>query len=435
MTESPQRGVNRIPSYVYFSDLDEHEGLAEEHNRFTDLRPSRRSLADRQVALVSFDHKSVGACARMTRSRRKAASYKWLVTFDEFVFFDDPVSIDDLAPAVGQKTANALQRARRDRGRQLDDAATGEVLDALKTLRPEVEPDLVRLDAISAPRDRRPRTEDAEPVVEFERDAVGLALDLAGLRDERVEVLSAWDGSTAEPFLRGIEQFRVPEDAAIHHDSRVFGGWNALEPTVVGMTRFERRGRRVTVINVNRTPIERTLGVDLIYYTSTFDSYVLVQYKRMQHADEDADERWHFRPDNQFDEEIVRMRTLIEAQAEDITPNEFRLDERCCYLKLCRSITQQPFSRDLISGIYIPLAYWDCLVTAGALRGPRGGTLLTYENVVRYLTTGTFVSLVKSAWVGSRGVTTDQISEVIRQGLAVRRSLVLAHAFGDEPSE
>ena len=30
---------------------------------------------------------------------------------------------------------------------------------------------------------------------------------------------------------------------------------------------------------------ERTLGVDLIYYTRAFNSYVLVQYKRMQHSE------------------------------------------------------------------------------------------------------------------------------------------------------
>jgi hypothetical protein len=194
------------------------------------------------------------------------------------------------------------------------------------------------------------------------------------------------------------------------------------------MARFERRGRRVTVINVNRTPIERTLGVDLIYYTSTFNGYVLVQYKRMEHADDDDDERWRFRPDNQFEDELARMRTLVESEASDVEPNDFRLDERCCYLKFCRSVTPQPFSRDLISGIYVPLAYWDCLVKAEALRGPRGGTLLTYENVIRYLTTGTFVALVQSSWVGSRGITSDQITEVIQNGLAARRSIILARA-------
>ena len=161
-------------------------------------------------------------------------------------------------------------------------------------------------------------------------------------------------------------------------------------------------------------------------------TYVLVQYKRMHHARDDADERWHFRPDDQFELQLARMRTLIEEQAPEANPNDFRLDERCCYLKFCRSITQQPFSKDLISGIYIPFSYWNFLASSGALRRPRGGTVLTYENVGRYLTTGTFVSLVKSSWVGSRGVTTNQITQVIRQGLSNERSLVLAHASGDE---
>jgi hypothetical protein len=141
---------------------------------------------------------------------------------------------------------------------------------------------------------------------------------------------------------------------------------------VVGVAVFEQRDRRVTVINANRTPIERTLGVDLIYYSSRFNAYVLVQYKRMRHADDDDGSRWHFRPDNQFEAEIARMRTLVEERAEDVGPYEFRMDERCCFLKICPSVVAYPFSRDLISGIYLPLAYWDCLVAAGALAGHRG---------------------------------------------------------------
>jgi hypothetical protein len=48
------------------------------------------------------------------------------------------------------------------------------------------------------------------------------------------------------------------------------------------------------------------------------------------------------------------------------------------------------------------------------------------------LNTGTFLALVKSAWVGSRGITTTLITEPIRQALASGRSLVLAHAHEPE---
>jgi hypothetical protein len=35
------------------------------------------------------------------------------------------------------------------------------------------------------------------------------------------------------------------------------------------------------MINVNRTPIEKTMGADLVYYDNTYRSHVMVQYKMM----------------------------------------------------------------------------------------------------------------------------------------------------------
>jgi len=117
-----------VSVYVYFSDTDEHEGLAQERGRFTDVRPSRPALADRQVALISYHHEEIAACARMTRSPQKAVSYKWLVTLDEFVSFD-PLPFEELEQAVSDRAAKALRRAREYGGRQLDDAAGAEIID------------------------------------------------------------------------------------------------------------------------------------------------------------------------------------------------------------------------------------------------------------------------------------------------------------------
>lgn len=35
------------------------------------------------------------------------------------------------------------------------------------------------------------------------------------------------------------------------------------------------------VMNANRTPVERTLGVDLVYWNEQERAFVLVQYKKM----------------------------------------------------------------------------------------------------------------------------------------------------------
>jgi hypothetical protein len=113
-------------------------------------------------------------------------------------------------------------------------------------------------------------------------------------------------------------------------------------------------------------------------------------------------------------------------------PAEFRLDERCCFVKLCTRKTVQPFSEGLMAGFYLPLAYWNCLGRAGALIGPRGGTVLTHESVGRNINNTFFVELVQRGWVGSHGVTSAQIGDVIRTGLPRGRSLVLAS--GERPA-
>ena len=61
----------------------------------------------------------------------------------------------------------------------------------------------------------------------------------------------------------------------------------------------------LTILNCNRQPLEQTLGVDLIYYSHRFDSFVLVQYKRMSEGTQGAE----YRPGNDpsHEKELERM--------------------------------------------------------------------------------------------------------------------------------
>ena len=97
---------------------------------------------------------------------------------------------------------------------------------------------------------------------------------------------------------------------------------------------------------------------------------MLVQYKRRERAS--GGERWTFRPDAQFDRQLERMRSLVESDDEPTLPHEYRLDPRCCFLKICAPMTPDAFSSDLINGVYLPLAYWQSLAASDALVGERG---------------------------------------------------------------
>jgi hypothetical protein len=420
--------------YLYFSDLREQEGLLHDRDRFTDVLPSRPQLAERQVAALAFDHATISGCARLSRGG-KAVSYKWRVSFDEYVPFSDPVPLEELAAELSGRAAAELARIRANRGGQFTPPAADQVIAALSRLRPESSSALARLVNISVPFVPE-RAGVGEPIVEYERDAVGLALDLARLSRERISALRAWSGDTTEPFLAGITEYAVLEDRMIEHDARVFGGWQLLEDSVVGVVRFSDGHRRATIINVNRAGVEHALGVDLVYYSLDHDAYVVVQYKRMERGS--GGDQWSFRPDEQFNAELDRMRSLVPPADAPPTPTEYRLDDHCTYLKICRRATRQPFADSLMPGIYLPLAYWDLLESSGALRGPRGGTVLTHKSAQRWINNTLFIELVQPAWVGSRGETTQQITDLIRSALAAKRSLILARAGGDgepPPSE
>ncbi len=261
----------------------------------------------------------------------------------------------------------------------------------------------------------------------FEGDAVALALGMAGF--DRREELAFWSGDATAPFLSGITSFARLEDRMIENDAKVFGDWDLVAANAVGWAEFRRDGDQLWTINVNRSAIERSLGVDLIYYMYGFDAYVLVQYKRMER---EAGENAVFRPNDQFEEELTRMRALVFDEREPAAPVGFRLDASCCYLKLCPSVAKETPVGSLVGGMYIPLAYWDVLAASPQALGPRGGVAISHDNAGRYFDNTQFVSLIQDGWVGSRGLTSEQITEVIRSGLDAERSIILA---ASKPSE
>ena len=217
----------------------------------------------------------------------------------------------------------------------------------------------------------------------------------------------------------------------VQHDASVFGDWSEIRRGAVGIAQFHDGDRRLTVINVNRTGVEHALGVDLVYYNHDFDSYVIVQYKRMTPGR--VSSGYEFRPDHQLRVELERMRSLPMPTAPAAMPREFRLDHGGTYLKLCPASSREAFSHELIHGMYLPLRYWDVLMASPSVRGPKGGVVVNFGNVDRHITNTLFIQLVGAAWIGSRGVTSARIGAIIRSSLAAR-SVILAEASSGRQS-
>ena len=407
--------MSDVTSYLWLYGDERHRERVQRFGEFTVVFENGEIRTGAQVALLSWDGDHIEALAVGIRTV-KVASFEWTARFSHAVECD-PIPLDSLVKHLDRHAARAVAR-----GGQLNSRTTKAIRQALEVHYPDAAAlwaETERL-GVSAPPELWPQ--DREPVFAYERDAVGLAVDAAGL--DRRQVLASWDGNDDEPFLTGLSDFRIYEDPAIVNDTQVFGDWERIGTSPLGLVRFERAGKRLTIINANRLPIEEAVGCDLVYYTKDYDAYVLVQYKRLRKEKTN----WVYRPDKKFDSELARMREIAAPGEDDSSPEQHRLGQNFCFVKLCRPATSNPFSGELAPGFYLPLDYLDKLVKAGRLKGPKDGTIIDRVSVGRHLVNGSMVSLVSDAWVGTRGLATQQVEEVIRRSLDAGHSVVAAAA-------
>jgi hypothetical protein len=409
--------------FVYVASDERLPEQVEIRDRITDVFPSG-TAGGAQVAVVTWQRQTVDALGVLKPGMR-VANYKTRVTINAFRELEDPVPIGELLKAVeGDRERSEIEAAFSSGGQLTAEAALA-LRRALQHLRPYLDEEWQELEDLARNQPTRLWAGDGEPIVAYERDAVGLALDIAGM--QRAEVLREWRGDADAPFLEGLGQFRAGEDSIIAHDAQVFGDWEVLGPSLVGITEFRRGGRVLTVVNANRQPVERTLGVDLLYYVHDFQAYVLVQYKRLTRGTHD----WEFRPsrDGGFSVELDRMRKIGRPGADSGKPADHRLGDNFCFVKFCKPTTARALptsDTELAEGMYLPLDYLDKLTASGQLAGPRQGVVIRYDNVGRWLNNTAFTMLVERAWVGTRGLTTRQVTKMVEQGLRAGHSVVIA---------
>ena len=263
-----------------------------------------------------------------------------------------------------------------------------------------------------------------------EADSVRLAADIVGI--PRSELAApAPDGERS--FLQRLDSVRVPEDAAIVYDSMRFLDFDRLEQPN-GMVLFRRGRENLAVINVNRQPLETTTGADLIYVNETVDSFVLVQYKTMRREDGGGDgvpSRLVYRPDDRIGAQLDRMREVSTPEG-DGTPGQWRLHPGCGFVKLCHPIARvESEPTQLVSGMYLPIDYWDTLTTSSQIRGPRDGLVFSYDTVGRHISNQLFVLLVRGGWIGTRGAASAGLTEQVISALRADRSVTVASAWSN----
>lgn len=157
-------------------------------------------------------------------------------------------------------------------------------------------------------------------------------------------------------------------------------------------------------------------------------------YKSFRNDESNGASRLVYRPDAQLAAELERMHK-IKPGKRDGTLGTYRLHRGCCYLKICKPVVRVDHPADeLVTGMYLPLDYYDELVASDDVKGPRDGVALSYATVARYLNNDLFVQLVRGAWIGSRGATTKRLTGIALAGLAADRSVTIAAASVEAPT-
>ena len=340
---------------------------------------------------------------------------------------EHPIPFTQLLEGVPARVRPHVERILASGGK-LPPKSLGAVVDAILRLQPGL---AHRLERFS---DRRAEilsdmTETVRANLAVQKETFATALQIAGIGTEE---LSAWSpGQTVQrSFLEGLPEAYVREDTMLATDFASLPGCEAISNLPFAARVFQSASNpamRLTVVMANRLPLEQQTGADLIYYNETYQSFVMVQYKAMERGSHGWEFRWQ--ANDQFADEIGRMDNLLHELGllpQDNTPVSFRLHSNPFFLKLCPRIIFNPEDKGLFPGMYLPLDLWRSLAGDPSTAGPRGGRVLSYDNVGRKLTNTEFVSLVADACVGTTVSQSSMLRQVIESVIQSGRTVTFA---------
>jgi hypothetical protein len=378
------------------------------------------------VVLACFED---GAITHIADGRKGHSAGRGLVVLNMRAIepLEPPILFNELRDLVPIRIRAHLNRILSSGGK-LPPKSLGAVIDAVLRLHPDLAPRLARFSER-----RSAMISQLSPVartnLSIQKETLATALSIAGIETEQ---LLAWSPETPVPrsFLEGLPQAYVREDAAIISDFAGLPGFDAIGTLPFAAKVFKKTSFppvRLTVVMANRLPLEEQTGADLIYFNETYRSFVLVQYKSMNHGVKGPEFRWQ--KNDQLADEIARMDTVLTALAklpQDQTPASFRLHANPFFLKLCARVLFNPDDKGLFSGMYLPLDLWRSLSNDPVTEGPRGGRVVSYDNVGRRLTNTEFIALVANAWVGTTVPQSSLLEMVIREVVGTGKTVTFA---------
>lgn len=380
----------------------------------------RRELV---LLVLSKDPLAISAMALMERMHGSGGSGKVKMRISNIVTFDPPIQagellLSDLAAVVC--TPETLKRTSKSNWEGL--------LGDLRMSRPAASESIDQLIVLRAEERRLLGQSNRIERLNEQRDGVGLSLDIAELDKGKVlKSLKAEKVDTASSILDLLDGLPIQERTLLEHDARIFEMLLGDVPSTSAMF-SDGSGKSVRVHVVDQTPIETVLGIDLIIYSTCYENFLLLQYKRMEKQGKD----WSYRisPTSNINHQLDRMREF-RSTASSMPPSpatlwSYRLHDGPFYFKFCEQFRPNARDDSLIKGITMPESHPREFLALPEAKGSGGGLSLGYDNCPRYLSNTEFIQLARVGWIGAGPQSISLLKQVLEANARGGRSAMFA---------
>lgn len=398
-------------------------------NRFTEVK-GHQSLSDVKPPTLCLAEMPDGGSAKfyvgVIKSKAAVATFDSRITIIKLKLLN-LVSYSDLAGSLGEKIFQTLLNQKLEHRRfatALSPKLSVAIINALAN-------DPANRNAIEAAAAHIPKLRQISAAEWEQLDAIRTAMAAFGLsKSDFPEKLEVPDGSDStlnyldshvDTSEEPPDEAHVLEDNVIAKDASVIPGFELIEKHMTGRAVFFNSGERLEVYTANKGPLEEMLGVDLIYINQTVGNTVMVQYKMLErHVDPvTGTGDWGFRPDNQFELEVARMKLpTLNGTIED-----YRLHRSPFYFKFVK----RKGDGESHASFVVSLNHLEHVLDSPKSKGPKGGVRVSFDSLDGiYLRETDLLGLIRSGYIGTHRIETDALRPIIQAVSEGKRALVLA---------
>mgnify|MGYP007112209791 CR=1 FL=1 len=417
--ESMERKI--ISLYVFYDNKQPiwlQEWETENTRVYSDVIDiSEINLKQYFVAFISITKGEINYIAKVRRDKT-VVTKKMRVFFEKVVKLNKPIIYNDLADILSPQMKASFEKMVSNSIYEMTANQWNIIVPYL--LRTNSDQSELLKNILQTKKKKEGITSNRSIITNYEKDAIGLCLRLADVNNKYNEI-AQWniDDVNTPDFLKRTSNLSLREDTMIINDFRIFGDWGIIKEFKNNTAVFSNGINRISIMNVNRTPIETTMGVDLFYYNFQYKNYIFVQYKRMINTGDNYS--YNIKSDSLFEKDISRMESIEAKLSKELSNSnisDYRLNNELFYFKFCKD-NQEVFTKDLCMGMYLPKSYINYLVKNNLKR-------FSYETVDRYFNNTMFIEMVKSGLFGSNINESVILTEMIQQTLESGKSLILA---------